>query len=485
MKFNLYKKFAVLIVGLTVSAGTAYADVKIKSRQTTSGQTMENTVLIKGKRQRTEMMNGAMISIMQCDLRRDLQIMPQTKTYQVSLFDTVNAATNNQTVDVKSTPVTKGGTVTTTVTSKDTGERKQMFGYTAKHIITTMETDSSPDACNLTKSKMQFDGWYIDAEFALECAQNRYSNYQKPVTGGCQDKTEFKTVGTAKRGYPVLEKMTLFDENGKATMTMETEVVELSKATLDAALFDIPAGYTEAKDVASMYAAMANNAMKSGNDSVEMPNDANNSSQNSGMSQNIKNLAQNKSNTSAEVSQKKEGTVRIGMANVKTSAVGEGINPQELAGAIQSTLGEYLKGSKVELVSLETKLASAIESEAKEKQCDFVLYATVSHKKGGGGFGMFKAIAPVLSNVVPMAGAAGGMAGAVAGSVASSAIYTASGATANVKPKDELTLDVKLQNGTTVALTKQYKGKAKSGGEDIISPMIEQLAQAIIDTVAK
>ena len=33
-----------------------------------------------------------------------------------------------------------GGKVTTTITTKDTGERKQMFGFTAKHLIITMET---------------------------------------------------------------------------------------------------------------------------------------------------------------------------------------------------------------------------------------------------------------------------------------------------------------------------------------------------------
>lgn len=182
----------------------------------------------------------------------------------------------------------------------------------------------------------------------------------------------------------------------------------------------------------------------------------------------------------------KTSTVKIGMAGVKTGAIGEGMNAQELAGAIQNTLGEYLKGSKVELVPLESKLASAMEAEAKEKNCAFVLYATISHKKGGSsGFGMFKTIAPVLSSVVPMAGMAGGMAGAIAGSAASSAVYTAAGATSNVKSKDELTLDIKLQSGSTVALTKQYKAKAKSGGEDLISPMIEQAAQAIIDSVAK
>lgn len=182
----------------------------------------------------------------------------------------------------------------------------------------------------------------------------------------------------------------------------------------------------------------------------------------------------------------KNSTVRVGMAGVKTGTVGEGMNAQALAGAIQNTLGEYLKGSNVEIVPLESKLASAMEAEAKEKNCAFVLYATISHKKGGsGGFGMFKTIAPALTMVVPVVGIAGGMAGAVASSAASTAVSTAAGATSNVKAKDELTLDIKLQNGATVALTKQYKAKAKSGGEDLISPMIEQAAQAIIDSVGK
>lgn len=189
---------------------------------------------------------------------------------------------------------------------------------------------------------------------------------------------------------------------------------------------------------------------------------------------------ENQTNTAAV---KNEAAIRIGLAQVKTGTVGEGMNASELAGAIQNSLGEFLKGTRVELVPLEAKLAQALDAEAKEKKCDFVLYATVSHKKGGsGGFGMFKAIAPVLSNVVPMAGMGGSMAGAVAGQVASTAIMTAAGASQNFKAKDEITLDLKLQNGSTVALTKQFKAKAKSAGEDIISPVIEQAAQAILDS---
>ncbi len=52
-----------------------------------------------------------------------------------------------------------------------------------------------------------------------------------------------KQVGTAKPGYPVKMKMTFYDENNQPQNTHGYEVVELSKATLDAALFDVPADY--------------------------------------------------------------------------------------------------------------------------------------------------------------------------------------------------------------------------------------------------
>ena len=186
-----------------------------------------------------------------------------------------------------------------------------------------------------------------------------------------------------------------------------------------------------------------------------------------------------KINNAALAAVDEKGTVRIGLANVKTGAVGEGIDAAQLAAAIQNSLVRYVKGTNIEFVPLEARLASAIETEAKEKECVYVLYVTVSHKKGGGGFGMFKKIAPILGSVVPLAG----VGGVIAGTVASTAINTA--ATSNVRPKDELTLDIRLQNGSAVALTKQFKSKAKSAGEDVISPVVEQAAAALVETVGK
>lgn len=251
-------RIAVAIACLLTVTEIASADTKVKSRQTSGGQTYENTSYIKGKRQRTETNNGQMIVVQQCDLRRNLQIVPQAQAYIIQPYDDAsNINSTNTSGSASSQPATtKGGIVTSTVTTKDTGERKQMFGYTARHIITTMEMESNPEACSQMKSKMQIDGWYVDAEFALECDSGvAYKPYRAPQSSGCQDRYVTKQVGTAKKGYPVWEKMTMFDPNGVESFSTINEVVEFSHATLDASLFDVPAGYREVKDFASAFSA--------------------------------------------------------------------------------------------------------------------------------------------------------------------------------------------------------------------------------------
>lgn len=249
-------KTALSIACLITLTGLASADTKVKTRQTSGGQTYENTSYIKGKRQRSEINNGQMIVVQQCDLRRNIQIMPQAQAYIIQPYDNASSSTSPAGTNSQPTATTKGGVVTSTVTTKDTGERKQMFGYTARHIITTMEMESSPESCSPVKSKMQIDGWYIDAEFALECDSGvSYKPYTSPQSGGCQDRYVTKQVGTAKKGYPVWEKTTMFDQSGVESFSTINEVIEFSQVTLDMSLFDVPVGYREVKDFASAFSA--------------------------------------------------------------------------------------------------------------------------------------------------------------------------------------------------------------------------------------
>lgn len=467
-----------LIICLAASAEVARADVKVRAKSTQGNTTSEQTTYIKGQRQRLEMAGGVMISITQCDLQRTLQIIPQTKTYTVTPFNQPTERNPNQPpanqAKAKTDANVKGGVVTTTITTKDTGERKQMFGYTARHLITEMRTESSPDACQKVKTRMEIDAWYIDAAFALDCNMNGgYQVYNRADQGGCQDRSEVKQVGPPTKGYPVWAKTTIFDDNGQPSFSYVLEVVEFSQTPLDAALFDVPAGYREVKDFAQ--------AMSMGRDDATTRTRA---SDNSGMNANAKGLASKPAEQSQALGPKKAGVVRLGLTRVKVGGVGEGMNPTDLAAAVRNTLAQALKSANVEVVLIEATSAPQIDVEAKKKECDFVITTSVEHKKGGGRFGSF---APALSHVAGLGGYSGSTAGAVAGEVASAAIITAAEVSANVKAKDQLTLDINVQApAASAALAqKQFKAKAQSNGEDIISPTAQQAAQSILDVTKK
>lgn len=469
-------RIAISIGCLMSVAAVANADTKVKLRQTSGGQTYENTSYIKGKRQRSETNNGQMIMVQQCDLRRNIQIMPQAQAYIIQPYDVPATSNAGTTSGNTSQPgaVRKGGVVTSTVTTKDTGERKQMFGFTARHIITTMVMDSTPDACSPVETKMEIDGWYIDAAFAFECdSQRPYTPYRPQANGGCQDRYETKQIGAAKKGFPVWEKTTMFGPNGAESFSTVNEVVEFSHATLDPSLFDIPAGYREVSDFASAMSSNYGTSPSSTSSSSETGHD-------SELAANVKNAASQPASTSStELGPKKAGVVRLGVAAVKTGNVGEAMNARDLALAVQNTLIQSLKATSVEIVAIQGT-GAAIQTEAQQKECDFVVYTNVSHKKGGGGFGSFmsSSAASVASGV--------GYGGGTAAVVATNAVIAAT-VSQSIKAKDELTMDLRVERpgSTTPSFAQQYKGKAKSAGEDIITPLTQKAAQEMVEVVAK
>ena len=111
---------ALAITSLITLTGVANADTKVKSRQTSGGQTYENTSYIKGKRQRSETNNGQMVVVQQCDLRRNIQIMPQAQAYIIQPYDSASNTSSTNTARPGSQPgaTTKGGVVTSTVTTR-------------------------------------------------------------------------------------------------------------------------------------------------------------------------------------------------------------------------------------------------------------------------------------------------------------------------------------------------------------------------------
>ena len=249
------RRFLYATLLLLCCATAASADIKIKSRSSFAGQAgPETTTYIKGKRQRSEM-PGGIATVTMCDLSRTVMMNGSTRTYTVTPFDSgpTPAATRAAAAATTPAPAERGGVITTTMTVTDTGERKQMFGYTARRLKTSMVTESSPDSCTPMKSRMESDGWYIDFSVGFDCYDKGAASYSSTNRQGCRDTYRMKQVGTARAGYPVHVTTTMFDETGRQTTSFTHEVIEISKAVLDAALFEVPAGYREVKDATQLY----------------------------------------------------------------------------------------------------------------------------------------------------------------------------------------------------------------------------------------
>jgi len=177
----------------------------------------------------------------------------------------------------------------------------------------------------------------------------------------------------------------------------------------------------------------------------------------------------------------------------------------DVAEPVRQALMSYLKGPKIEVIALEARIPQQIAAEAGEKGCAFVLYTDVAQVPKGGGMKMFKKLAP-LAGVLPLLG--GGGMGNVGTQMAASAVaQTAMQAQmadaqedamanamaaingaqkSNVKAGDSLTLQYKLMRPgeEEPAKTETIQGKAKANGEDVLSPMIEAVAVAVVGTVS-
>ena len=369
---------AVLI--LTAAAASARADVRIKQRTTVSGQTIESDVAIKGQRQRTEQQIGPgmkNVQIMQCDLKRMLNIGEAARKYTVTPLGGADdsAETPAPTAPAaRPTPgaARRGGVVTYVTTLTDTGERKQMHGFTARRIKSVMKTEPSPDACQKEPFHMESDGWYIDFEFSFSCLTD--SPAAAPSYAGaqteCQDRVRYRRVGTAKLGYPV-HVTTTFYQNGQPSFTSTTEVVSITRTPLDAALFDVPAGYTEARDARELYdvsAMMAAAQAQSGDNSSSNSNAGGSGQANPSAGS----AAMPAAAAAASVGAKRAGVVRVGIippSNKTDKSVG--------VDALRAGLIAALTGGSVEAVALDATSPGGLEAEAKSKECDFLLYTDI------------------------------------------------------------------------------------------------------------
>jgi len=364
-----------VFVAQTRSRPTAAGDFKVKYKVTMgdagSGQTTESVTMIKGARERSENHSGSgydLVNITQCDLKRTIQLSDSAKKYIVTPMEAgdTSTTTSSGSGNPSSGSARRGGVVTYTTTSVDTGERREMFGFTARHVKSSTAIESSPEACNVVKQRTELDG---------QLGRPPVVPNRDRSGGGCQDQTRFRREGAGRLGYPLIETMRMFGDKGQLMFTTSKEVVELSRAPLDIALFEVPAGYTEAASTQELYgmpsmADLMGSQGQTGNTAMA-----------------------NAAVAPKPVEAKQPGTIRIGVVQINNKAsrpVSQETLRQRLVGQIQ--------GDGLEAVSLNASSQMEAEPEAKAKQCDFILYtdiASLKVSKLGGMFGQVTGVGGV------------------------------------------------------------------------------------------
>jgi hypothetical protein len=361
----------------------AFADIKIKTRNKFAGQAMESTVYIKGARQRSEMMG--MTTILQCDQRQTVQLNDRTRMYMVSPLDTEEAEGAAPAPQPKPAPARtrKGGVITMVTALNDTGERKDMFGYQARRIKSSMSTESSPDACNQMKMRMETDGWYADLSPGLSCTATPGVGMGGPGMDKpeCQDAFRTRRSGKGKLGYPLQATTTMYDDSGRATV-MTTETVELSKATLDDKLFDVPAGYRIARSYGELMGmgnmgAMMSDAMRQAQqEGAEIDEEevaAAMAAAGSSMPQPAPARPAPAPAAAPAVAPKATGSVRVGVVAIGDKT-GRGMPTDNL----REKLMAEIRLLNMDAVPLESVTPEEHLREAREKAADYILYTDVA-----------------------------------------------------------------------------------------------------------
>ena len=176
--------------------------------------------------------------------------------------------------------------------------------------------------------------------------------------------------------------------------------------------------------------------------------------------------------TAAAPGPKKTNTVRVGVAPSQAQ-MGQGSNAQGDYGTpIRNSIVLLMSGPAVEIVALDAHLAMQLQAEAREKQAAAVL------PMAGVGAGVGGAMAGQAAGIAAMAAAQ---------SAQEMAINQLAGFNGQIKSKDDVTVGYRLTaTGQDKArLENTLRAKASTDGEDVLTPLILQAAEAILTEVTK
>ena len=521
-------------------------DLHFQKNISVGGNVISSTeTSIKGARERTVTQTpvGNTITIRQCDLKRTVTINEAAQAYFVASDPQDDAAARAAAMVTGMPEAESGGYITETSTITDTGERKTIDGYSARHLKVKVSVQPSKNACSQQSQDYEVDGWYAD--IAKEIGSCQQSLPPVRQSAGCSDRVVHKHTGSARLGYPLNQTISLHNGDGGTTQ-VGVQVTEITKQDLDKALFDVPEGYTEAKSLAELSGMPALQVAQPAPTyaATQPPAQLASVQQHPASTSKFPSVASlmhpaaqlaSMQNASAMGMQmmaarpgspgpagaymapgiqpggapvaapqvlgpKAPGKIRIGVAP-PDAQLGQGSNAgADYSTPIRNVEVALMSGPAVEIAALESHVPMQLQAEAQQKQCDYVMYSGVIVKhSSGGGFGKFMKIGQTAASFNPaimMTKSVGSMVAAQGAAAAAQqmaaqqmqqqAISQLAGFNGQIKSKDDVTVQYQLvaTGQNTPLLQNTLQGKAKSDGEDVLTPLLQQTANAVLTQVS-
>jgi hypothetical protein len=261
--------FLLLVPLFQASANT---EIKMTIRFGQAETSNEHTVYIAGDRKRMEFRNSSgtknadgalqltygprLVAITRCDLGQMFELNLDTSEYTSAPYPPKPLTREQIEARGLQIPVTsEKPTLRIEVNTTDTGERKEMFGHIARHVLTTSK-QTPLEGSRSEPQETATDAWYIDLNQRLSCDPNwperKHAHAYSLFSNGKQprEKVEFISTGEAQAGLALrsvtTSKMTYARPDGTRKHTesrTELLVTELQEEPLDPALFEIPPGF--------------------------------------------------------------------------------------------------------------------------------------------------------------------------------------------------------------------------------------------------
>lgn len=214
-------KVGAILLALSL-ASSAWTDTREVITETIAGHTTTATLYTQGNLLRAEESESSRVSISDFGRKTQTFLDMQLRRYAEMKHPEVNAL-ESLAQWIARPPYQSGKTVNVFYDIVDTGERQQLLGQTAKHLLIRERNVAEPGACQGSYDS-HWDGWFISLTNPTRGRlEMRTHCVDKAIVHG-----DLKTLGLA-----------VIETRGDLTR----RIVELSHERLNPALFEVPADF--------------------------------------------------------------------------------------------------------------------------------------------------------------------------------------------------------------------------------------------------